>query len=89
METIQTVGLREFRANLHKYTRQTQEPIAVTSHGEAVGFYIPARPRPQKKDWEALQSAAQQIAALLAKHGMSEDSLVAEFQKARQEGSTL
>lgn len=84
METMQMVGLREFRANLHKYARRSQEPITVTSHGEAVGYYIPARPGPQRRDLEALQAASRKLAALLAEEGTSEDELVAEFQAARQ-----
>lgn len=49
MSTITSVGIREFRYHLYKYTKENQEPIALTSHGETIGYYIPAQPQPQKK----------------------------------------
>jgi PHD/YefM family antitoxin component YafN of YafNO toxin-antitoxin module len=48
MERIQSVAIREFRANLHKYTRQASDPIAITSHGEAIGYYVPVRLAPEQ-----------------------------------------
>lgn len=81
---MQSVGLREFRANLHKYTRQSLEPIVVTSHGETIGYYIPAQPAPQQQDFAALQEAARKIAALLEANGIREEEIVADFQEARQ-----
>lgn len=83
METIQSVGIREFRANLHKYTRQSSEPIAITSHGEAIGYYVPAKLEPSQQDLAALQEAIRQLSALLAAHGVSEEEIVADFKAAR------
>lgn len=84
MDTMQSIGLREFRTHLHKYTRQYQEPIAVTSHGEAIGYFIPIRPASQAQDFLNLKTATDKITALLAQHKISEDELVAEFQRTRQ-----
>ncbi|MFM6277063.1 MAG: prevent-host-death family protein, partial [Dolichospermum sp.] len=70
---IQSVGIKEFRANLHKYTQQTSEPIAITSHGVPIGYYIPTQPTPQKQDLMALQAAVQKIQQLLETRGISED----------------
>ncbi|MBD2136311.1 prevent-host-death family protein [Anabaena sp. FACHB-1237] len=81
---IQSVGIKEFRANLHKYTQQTSEPIAITSHGVPIGYYIPTQPTPQKQDLMALQQAVQKIKQLLETRGMSEDELFADFQNARE-----
>ncbi|MDH3601048.1 MAG: type II toxin-antitoxin system Phd/YefM family antitoxin, partial [Candidatus Tectomicrobia bacterium] len=55
---MEYVGIREFRANLHKYTADRDTPITVTSHGEPIGYYIPVRPAPQATDFEALKKAA-------------------------------
>lgn len=82
--TMQSVGLREFRANLHKYTSQSLDPIMVTSHGTAIGYYIPARPAPQAQDLAALKEAVRKIAALLESSGVNEEEIIADFQKARQ-----
>lgn len=81
---MQSVGLREFRANLHKYTSQGLDPIVVTSHGAAIGYYIPARPGPQEQDLAALKEAARKIAVLLASSAIQEEEIIADFQKARQ-----
>ena len=81
---IQSVGIKEFRANLHKYTQQTSEPIAITSHGVPIGYYIPTQPTPQKQVLMALQAAVQKIQQLLETRGISEDELLADFQNARE-----
>ena len=81
---IQSVGIKEFRANLHKYTKQTSEPIAVTSHGVPIGYYIPTQPTPQKQDLLALQEAVQKITQLLQIQGISEEELLADFQSAKK-----
>ena len=81
---IQSVGIKEFRANLHKYTKQTSEPIAVTSHGVPIGYYIPTQPTPQKQDLLALQEAVQKITQLLQTQGISEEELLADFQSAKK-----
>ncbi len=83
MAEIESVGIREFRANLHKYTTERETPITVTSHGETIGYYIPVRPAPQTKDFEALKKAAQQISDMLRQSGVSEDEIITDFQKAR------
>ncbi len=80
---IQSVGIKEFRANLHKYTQQNSEPIAITSHGVPIGYYIPTQPNPQKQDLIALQEAVQKIKHLLETKGISEDDLLADFQNAK------
>ena len=81
---IQSVGIKEFYANLHKYTQQTSEPIAITSHGVPIGYYIPTQPTPQKQDLIALQEAVQKIKQLLETRGISEDELFADFHNARE-----
>ena len=86
MSTITSVGIREFRSHLYKYTKENQEPIALTSHGETIGYYIPAQPQPQKKEIESLRQAVTKLSNMLAEKGLSEDDLVADFQEFRQQG---
>jgi len=81
---IQSVGIKEFWANLQKYTKQTSDAIAVTSHGVPIGYYIPTQPTPQKQDFIALQEAAQKIRQLLETKGITEDDLLADFQNAQK-----
>jgi prevent-host-death family protein len=81
------VGIREFRANLHKYMVERDTPITVTSHGEPIGYYIPLRPAPQAKDFEALKKVAGQISDMLRQSGVSEDEILADFQEVRSHHS--
>jgi antitoxin (DNA-binding transcriptional repressor) of toxin-antitoxin stability system len=37
------VGIREFREKLASYLLETDETVAITRHGDTVGYYIPAR----------------------------------------------
>ena len=85
MSEMQSVGIREFRQNLHKYTTTSTEPITVTSHGETLGYYIPARLAPEKRDFEALKNASKKIKALLKANNISEDDIVKDFKKTRNQ----
>lgn len=85
MSNIESVGIREFRANLYRYTQENREPIALTSHGETIGYYIPARQKPEKKEIESLQQAITKLSQMLVEKGLSEDDIVADFQQFRNQ----
>lgn len=82
--TLQSVGIREFRTHLYKYTRQNKEPITITSHGEPIGYFIPVGKSPEEKNFTALLDATKKLSALLDEKGISVDQMVADFQAARQ-----
>ena len=42
------VGVKEFRAHLPSYL-DSMSPIAITRHGETIGYYIPTRPSRNRK----------------------------------------
>ena len=42
METLR-VGIREFREKLASYSLESDKPLAITRHGDTVGYYLPAR----------------------------------------------
>jgi antitoxin (DNA-binding transcriptional repressor) of toxin-antitoxin stability system len=79
----QKVGIREFRERLASFL-ETSGPLAITRHGETVGYYIPARPSRKTADLEALRTASRQLDALMAASGAIEDELVNEFKQARR-----
>lgn len=84
METnVLKVGIREFRAHLQQYILASAL-IAVTRHGETVGFYVPAHPHPKKAELEALKKAALQLEAMLISQGVNEDDLLSEFRALRK-----
>jgi antitoxin (DNA-binding transcriptional repressor) of toxin-antitoxin stability system len=82
------VGVREFRENLSDYL-ESATPVAIMRHGKTVGFYVPTPQRPRQEDLEALRRAGEQLDALIASSGATEDELVKEFKtlrKARRAG---
>lgn len=81
---LQTVGIREFRTNLHKYTRQNKDPITVTSHGEPIGYYIPVAPRPEEKDFAALLEATKKMSELLDEKGLTVEDIIVDYREAKK-----
>lgn len=79
------VGVREFREDLARYL-DSPEPIAVTRHGQVIGYYLPVKPRVNQEDLNAFDGAAERLQALLADHGISEDEVVREFRTRRKRG---
>jgi hypothetical protein len=86
MENIESVGIGEFRANLHRYTTAGTHPIAVTSHDRLVGYYIPVAPKPSQAVFDKLREAGREIAAALLESGTTEDEIIAEFDRLRKQG---
>ena len=58
-QTTQTakVGARQFRDNFANYIGNSDQPIAITRHGDTVGYYVPARPRRSDDEKVALKQA--------------------------------
>jgi antitoxin (DNA-binding transcriptional repressor) of toxin-antitoxin stability system len=77
------VGIREFRENLSGYL-ESSEPVAITRHGETIGFYVPTRKRPTEADLDALRRAGEQLDALIASTGATEDELLGDFKALRK-----
>ena len=78
METVR-VGMREFRSKLAQYLLEAETPIAITRHGETVGFFIPVRPKRTAAERAALKDAAERFDRLLADAGVTEEELMADF----------
>jgi len=78
------VGMREFRHQFGEYV-EAGKPLAITKHGRTVGFYIPVRSKPEEADLASLREAGRVLDALMAERGISEDAVVAEFKRLRQE----
>ena len=57
METVK-FGMREFRDKLATYFLESEAPVAITRHGDTVGYYIPDRRKRSDADKEALREAA-------------------------------
>jgi PHD/YefM family antitoxin component YafN of YafNO toxin-antitoxin module len=82
MEPVR-VGIREFREKLATYLLESDAPVAITRHGDTVGYYIPARRKRSEEERSALKEAAARLDALLTAKGVTEDELVADFKRWR------
>jgi PHD/YefM family antitoxin component YafN of YafNO toxin-antitoxin module len=82
MEALK-VGMREFRDKLATYLLESETPVAITRHGDTVGYFIPARRRRSDADKEALKEAAARWQEVLEAEGISEDEAVADFKQWR------
>jgi PHD/YefM family antitoxin component YafN of YafNO toxin-antitoxin module len=78
METLK-VGIREFREKLASYLLETEVPVAITRHGDTIGYYIPAR----RKRSEADKEAAIRLQQALAAEGISEEEILNDFKQWR------
>ena len=82
MPELTRVGVREFREELARYLH-SPVPVAVTRHGQTVGYFVPA-PRPDReRESRALEEAVGWVETLLTEHGVSEDEVVREFRARR------
>jgi antitoxin (DNA-binding transcriptional repressor) of toxin-antitoxin stability system len=82
METVK-IGVREFRENLSDYL-ESGKPLAITRHGETLGFYIPAQKRSRAAKLEAMRAAAKDLDEMIATWGMTEDELMEDYKEIRQ-----
>jgi antitoxin (DNA-binding transcriptional repressor) of toxin-antitoxin stability system len=85
MET-EKVGIREFRADLAEYIA-SGIPIAVTRHGQTVGFFIPTSSHIDA-DLAALQKASLVLDQLLEAQTVDAEAVVTEFKAARKNKAT-
>ena len=79
MET-EKIGIREFRENLAGYL-ESGRPLAITRHGETLGFFIPAHKRSRKAEVEAMRAAAKELDDMIAAWGSSEDELMLKYEE--------
>lgn len=85
MDTLK-VGIREFRENLATYLLESDSPVAITRHGDTVGYYIPARRKRTDAERTALKEAAAQLREMLRAEKISEEEILQEFKRWRAGG---
>jgi antitoxin (DNA-binding transcriptional repressor) of toxin-antitoxin stability system len=76
------VGVREFRDELARYL-ESDAPLAITRHGQTVGYYIPARAPRDEKELDALRRGVEHLEALLNEQGVSVEEILREFRARR------
>ena len=80
------VGIREFREKLANYLLQSDKPVAITRHGDTVGYYLPARRRRSDAERAELKEAAARLQEMLIAEGITEDEIIADFKRWRAGG---
>ena len=80
MKTLK-VGIREFREKLASYLLETDVPVAITRHGDTIGYYIPARRKRTEAERTALKEVAARLQQVLAAEGISEEEILKEFKQ--------
>jgi len=81
MEAIK-IGIREFREKLASLLI-ADKPLAITRHGDTVGYYLPARRKRSDSERTALKEAAGHLQEILSAEGISEEELVEDFKRWR------
>ncbi|QHN04726.1 prevent-host-death protein [Granulicella sp. WH15] len=84
METLK-IGMREFRDKLATYLLESEAPVAITRHGDTVGYFIPARRKRSETERAALKEASARWQEILDAEGVSEEEAVADFKRWRAE----
>jgi PHD/YefM family antitoxin component YafN of YafNO toxin-antitoxin module len=77
------VGARQFREDLADYLN-SPSPIAITRHGQTVGYYLPARRKVNEEELRTLKEAVAQLQALMAEYGITEEEVLSDFRAARR-----
>ncbi len=75
--------MREFRERLADYL-ESGKPLAITRHGETLGFYIPAQKRSRQAQLEAIRAAAKDLDDMIASWGATEGELMDEYKEIRR-----
>ena len=79
------VGIREFRADLAEYIASSV-PVAVTRHGQTVGYFIPTQGQVDANIAE-LKKASKTLDQMLAAQEVDVEAVVSEFKKVRRHTS--
>ena len=78
----QQVGIREFREHLASYLLQSTALVAITRHGDTIGYYLPV-PRKQP-DWAALECSSAELRKSMKTAGVTEDEIIEDFKQLRK-----
>ena len=78
------VGIREFRSGLAEFIASAN-PVAVTRHGQTVGYFIPTHVNTDA-DMAALKKASAEFDRLLADRPVDIQAVATEFKAARKAG---
>ena len=79
---VTKVGICEFRADLAEFIASST-PIAVTRHGQTVGYFIPTQAQVEA-EIATLKRASKTLDKMLQSKGVDLESVVSDFKDARK-----
>jgi PHD/YefM family antitoxin component YafN of YafNO toxin-antitoxin module len=82
----QSIGIREFRDNLATYLLESEGPLAITRHGDTIGYYLPTRRKRTEAQKKALEEAAARVHEDMIAAGVTEDEIIEDFKRWKREG---
>jgi PHD/YefM family antitoxin component YafN of YafNO toxin-antitoxin module len=71
---------------LATYLLETEVPVAITRHGDTIGYYISARRKRREAEPTALKEAAVRLQQVLTAEGISEEAILNDFKQWRAGG---
>ena len=80
----QSVGIREFRDKLATYLLTADKPLAITRHGDTIGYYLPRKRKTTAAEWRALEQAHARLQAEMDAAGVTEGDIIKEFESLRR-----
>jgi len=75
------IGIRQFREKFASYVGSSDQPIAITRHGDTVGYYVPARPRWSDEEKATLTQAVAKLHAVLNENGISSEEIFKQLRR--------
>ena len=86
--STQSVGIREFRDKLATYLLEADGPLAITRHGDTIGYYLPVRRKPTAAQLDSFRQAGVRMQKMMAQAGVTESEISEEFQRLRKHESS-
>ena len=82
---MRLVSTKEFHDHVTRFLR-SGETLAVTTHGEVTGFYIPHRGTglPADVRWQIVSQAASKVRKDLVSQGVTEKEVLKDFERWRK-----
>ncbi len=81
-----SIGIREFRDNLASYLLESEGPLAITRHGDTIGYYLPTKRKRTEAEKKAIEEAGVRMQEMMKAAGVTEDEIIEDFKRWRREG---
>ena len=82
----QSIGIREFRDHLATYLLESEGPLAITRHGDTIGYYLPTRRKRSEAEKKAIEEAGVRMQEMMKAADVTEDEILEDFKRWRREG---